>query len=83
VVDQFSTFIEGGDLDGHVVVFIGPFFVSGLSFGGSDFDGTDGFIIILFSLFKVNFSLSQDCFVFSDGGLELFDFGFGISDGSF
>jgi len=58
VVDQFGTFIKGGDLDGHVVVFVGPFFVSGLSFGGSDFDGGDGFIIIIFGLSKIDSSLS-------------------------
>jgi len=51
VVDQFGTFIKGGDLDGLGVVFVGPFFVSGLSFGSSDFDGFNGFVVILDGLF--------------------------------
>jgi len=51
VVDEFDSFVEGGDLDGHFVVFVGPFFVSGFSFGGSDFDGFDGFVVILDGLF--------------------------------
>jgi len=58
VVDQFGTFIKGGDLDGHVIIFVGPFFVGSLSFGGSNFDGFDSFIIILFSLSKIDSSLS-------------------------
>jgi len=57
VVDQFGTFIKGGDLDGHVIIFIGPFFVSSLSFSSSDFDGFNSFIIILFSLSKIDSSL--------------------------
>jgi len=57
VVDQFSTFIEGGDLDGHIIIFIGPFFVSSLSFSSSNFDGFNSFIIIDFGLFKINSSL--------------------------
>jgi len=67
VVDQFGTFIKGGDLDGHVVVFVGPFFVSGLSFGGSDFDGLDGFVIIVVGLGEVNSGLGEDFFVIGDG----------------
>jgi hypothetical protein len=67
VVDQFSTFIKGGDLDGHVVIFIGPFFVSGLSFSSSDFDGFNGFIVIFVSLGEVNSGLSEDFFVIFDG----------------
>jgi len=68
VVDQFGTFIKGGDLDGHVVVFVGPFFVSGLSFSGTDFDGFNSFIIVVFGLSEVNSGLSEDFFVISDGG---------------
>jgi hypothetical protein len=49
---------EGGDLDGLFVVFVSPFFVSGFSFSGSDFDGFNSFIIILDGLFKIDFSLS-------------------------
>jgi len=67
VVDEFGTFIKGGDLDGHVIIFIGPFFVSGLSFGGSDFDGFNSFIVISVSLGEVNSGLSEDFFVISDG----------------
>jgi hypothetical protein len=57
VVDEFGTFIKGGDLDGHVIIFIGPFFVSGFSFGGSDFDGINGFGIILVGLSKIDSGL--------------------------
>jgi len=67
VVDEFGTFVEGGDLDGHVVVFVGPFFVSGLSFGGTDFDGRNGFVVIVVGLGEVNSGLGEDFFVISDG----------------
>jgi len=67
VVDQFGTFIKGGDLDGHIVVFVSPFFVSSLSFSGSDFNGGDGFIIINVGLSEVNSGLGEDFFVVSDG----------------
>jgi len=80
VVDQFSTFIKGGDLDGHIVVFVSPFFVSGLSFGGSDFDGFNGFIVINIGLGEVNSGLSEDFFVISDGGFEVSNGDGGFSD---
>lgn len=70
VVDQLDSFFQGGDGDGVLVVFFSPSVVLSSSLGGSFLDGLDGFIEVSFSLGQVDFSLGQDIFVISDGGLE-------------
>jgi hypothetical protein len=50
VVDEFGSFVKGGDLDGLFIIFIGPFFVSGFSFSRTFCDGIIDFFVILFGL---------------------------------
>lgn len=80
VVDQLDSFLQGGDGDRVLVVFLLPSLVLGVSLGGSSLDGLDGFIEILFSLSQINLSLSQDIFVIGDGSLESGDSFLVLSD---
>jgi len=73
VVDQFGSFIKSGDLDGHLVIGVCPKLVSGFSFGSSDFDGFDGFGVILVGLSKIDSCLGQDFFVIGDGLFKIFN----------
>lgn len=70
VVDQLDSFLQGGDRDRVLVIFLLPSGVLSKSLGGSSLDGLDGFIEVLFSLSQIDLSLSQDVFVISDGSLE-------------
>lgn len=80
VVDQLNSFLQGGDRDSVLVVFLLPSLVLGVSLGGSSLDGLDGFIEVLLSLGQINLSLSQDIFVIGDGSLESCDSFLVLSD---
>lgn len=80
VVDQLNSFLQGGNGDSVLVVFLLPSLVLGVSLGGSSLDGLDGFIEVLLSLGQINLSLSQDIFVIGDGSLESSDSFLVLSD---
>ena len=66
MLDDLNALFQGGDLDGHLVVLVGPLLVFSLSLGGPGLDGVHGLLVVALSLGQIDSCLLKNILVVGD-----------------